>query len=206
MKYIIIKPPLHYNILLSRALERGRVLYSMQKMERRNSTLLSFTVFGHHCFKISGIYKYSLLTSAFHNVLLIPTAVYSTFCLWESNFFVLEIGYESAAARKSEDRWSAICDNRKWKYFNFILFFVDHVPILLSFRNANLSMILSKKSDFFCSSQRRSLWIEKLARDNKHCWKIVQAYYSKRFSLLLIKDFPYRKVFVERCYNKTTYF
>ena len=49
----INKTPLQYNILLSRALERGRVLCSTQKVERGNSTHPSFAYFGHHCVRTS---------------------------------------------------------------------------------------------------------------------------------------------------------
>ena len=37
------------NVIQSRDLERGRVLCSMQKVERGKSTHPSFTEFGHHC-------------------------------------------------------------------------------------------------------------------------------------------------------------
>ena len=46
----------------------------------------------------------------------------------------------AAAAPDSEDRWSAICDNRKWKYFNFTLFFVDQVDstVLQSYKSIDI--------------------------------------------------------------------
>ena len=51
----------------------------------------------------------------------------------------IDLAYISAAARDLEDRWSAICDNRKWKYFNFrpTLFFIDQVdsPVFQNYKS-----------------------------------------------------------------------